>query len=575
MIIMITSGSFIIYNIEEAQYQKMKEQLEHSAVNIEHLLGPDAIIDLEKDVSSVARKLKSVISLNKYSIYLLDGDGRVVLGTASKKHIGERLSKGVVTRALATKTPQTEPWAHFTTATSDGSQLIDHARPIKDPYTGEVESIIYIEADAREIFDNTSSVMQTIGVAAMLAMGLASLFSAVFARMITVPIKQLTRSAKELAAGSFKRIPIYSTDEIGQLTQSFNYMASELSRTLSDMSSEKSKLEKILENMGDGVMAFNRQGVLIHANSVCYEMLGNTNMDHRFDFIFPKLGVDVSFDQLLEGEESLYTGQCIPIEDKIFSISFAPYTNAKGEGEGLITVLQDVTTQQKLDQMRKEFVANVSHELRTPLTTVKSYTETLIDGAIEDKEVALDFLKVMEKETDRMTSLVQDLLELSRIDNKQMQLNMHKIDMKELILDTVEAQKIHANKKGHELVITYKEEESYEMIGDSQRLRQVLHNILSNAIKYSVNPGKIHIKLYKNKGIVVQVQDCGIGISPMDLGRIFERFYRVDKARSRNLGGTGLGLAIAKEMVELHGGHIKMTSKPGKGTTVTLTFEAV
>ena len=171
---------------------------------------------------------------------------------------------------------------------------------------------------------------------------------------------------------------------------------------MADISSEKNKLEKILENMAGGVMAFNRQGVLIHANSVCYDMLGNMNMDHRFDFIFPRLGVEISFDRILTGEEAYDDGLMMNVEDKFFSLHFAPYSNVLGEIEGLVTVMQDVTTQQKLDMMRKEFVANVSHELRTPLTTVKSYTETLLDGAIEDKELAINFLTVMEKETDRI-----------------------------------------------------------------------------------------------------------------------------------------------------------------------------
>ncbi|MFQ9697998.1 MAG: ATP-binding protein, partial [Zhenhengia sp.] len=455
---------------------------------------------------------------------------------------------------------------------------IEHDRPILDATTGEILAIICVRADATDIYDNVFNVMKTITLAAMIAMGIAAVFSAIFARMITVPIKQLTKSSKQLAAGSFSRIPIYSEDEIGQLTQSFNYMAAELSKTMTAISSEKSKLEKILENMADGVMAFNRQGVLIHANSVCYEMLGNTNMDHRFDFIFPKLGVEVSFDKLLAEESNgervkNEEGIMMALEDKFYNLHFAPYMNGRGESEGVVVVMQDVTTQQKLDQMRKEFVANVSHELRTPLTTVKSYTETLIDGAIDDREIAIQFLSVMEKEADRMTTLVQDLLELSRIDNKQMQLDMRPLDLKEIVKETIEAQKIHIEKKGHRIIYEADETMIYNMIGDSARIRQILHNILSNAIKYSIDPGTIHVKLYKNPNIItLQVKDTGIGIAKPDLERIFERFFRVDKARSRSQGGTGLGLSIVKEMVELHHGKISITSKPGKGTTVTVQF---
>ncbi|MGL4362823.1 MAG: ATP-binding protein [Cellulosilyticaceae bacterium] len=576
LIIMITSGSFIIYNIETSQYEKIENELESSVDTIERILGAQVGLDLQTDLEEVASKLKTVVSLNKHKIYVLDAAGKVHLGTSTEWGIGERMNptSGVVAAAISTRSAQVAKWVHFGSSEMRENQVIDYAKPIMNSLTGEIALIIYVEADASEVYDNVISVMRAISVSSMLAMGIAIIFSAIFSRMITVPIKQLTKSSKQLASGSFNRIPIYSTDEIGQLTQSFNYMATELSRSLADISSEKSKLEKILENMADGVMAFNRQGVLVHANSVCYEMLGNHNMDHRFDYIFPKMGVDISFDDLLAGKEQCDDAATVHVEDKYFNLHFASYTNVLGESEGLVAVMQDVTTQQKLDLMRKEFVANVSHELRTPLTTVKSYTETLIDGAIDDREVAMSFLSVMEKETDRMTTLVHDLLELSRIDNRQMQLDMRPIDLKVLVKDTIEAQRIHAEKKEHALVMECEEKSDYTIVGDSARIRQVLHNILSNAIKYSIDPGRITLKLYNNHdAVVVQVQDTGIGIAQPDIDRIFERFYRVDKARSRNLGGTGLGLAIAKEMVELHGGTITMNSKVGKGTTVTLKFK--
>lgn len=581
LVIMVVSGSFIIFNIENTHYEKIKKELASSAEIIESRLVIENDVQFEESMAEVESTLATMIALNKHSIYILDPEGRVRLGSKPKPAIGELIDyKKVIPDVIRSKEAQTLKWNHFSNR-GGGYEFVEHARPILDPQSGEILAIIYVRADAADIYDNVFSAMKTISVASVVAMLIATLFSALFARMITVPIKQLTKSSKQLVAGSFSRIPIYSTDEIGQLTQSFNYMATELSRTMAAISSEKSKLEKILENMADGVMAFNRQGVLIHANSVCYEMLGNTNMDHRFDFIFPKLGVDVSFDQLLgeENQDDLSKsdeGTMMEVEDRYYNLYFAPYMNVLGESEGLIVVMQDVTTQQKLDAMRKEFVANVSHELRTPLTTVKSYTETLIDGAIDDREIALQFLHVMEKEADRMTQLVQDLLELSRIDNKQMQLDFRVIDLKEMVADTLEAQKIHMEKKGHKLICDIDDQIEYKMLGDSARIRQILHNVLSNAIKYSIDPGVISVKLYNTKGtITLQVQDTGIGIAKQDLERIFERFFRVDKARSRSQGGTGLGLSIVKEMVELHEGKISITSKVGKGTTVTIQFKGI
>lgn len=577
LVIMVISGSFIIYNIENTHYERIKEELITAAETVETKIEVDTDEELQGSIDEVGSTLATMVSLNKHDIYILDDKGHVLLGSTSDFAKGKLVSESVVIETVGDKKAHTSEWTHFSSQKKD-TEYVEHARPIIDQRTGEILAIIYVRADASDIYDNVFNAMKTISLASIIAMFIAAAFSAVFARMITVPIKQLTKSAKQLAAGSFSRIPIYSTDEIGQLTQSFNYMAGELSRTMSDISSEKSKLEKILENMADGVMAFNRQGVLIHANPVCSEMLGSANMDHRFDFIFPKLGVEVSFDQILNNEpkdgHSKNENIMMAIEDRYYNLHFESYTNALGESEGLVVVMQDVTTQQKLDQMRKEFVANVSHELRTPLTTVKSYTETLLDGAIDDKEIAIQFLKVMEKEADRMTNLVKDLLELSRIDNKQMQLDLKVLDLKAMVVETIEAQKIHMEKKGHRLIYEANDQIEYTILGDSARIRQILHNILSNAIKYSIDPGTITIKLYKNEEwITVQIQDTGIGIAKQDLSRIFERFFRVDKARSRSQGGTGLGLSIVKEMVELHDGKINLTSKVGKGTTVTVQFK--
>jgi two-component system sensor histidine kinase VicK len=578
LIIMIVSGSFIIYNIEEKQYQSMQEDLGRIGLQIEETLGMGGAFNLTQNVEVMEERLQKVVALNNAQIYVLGADGRVLLGTASEHLVGAVVGSEIVIQALVTKESAHSGWSHFNSGGLSARKL-EHVRPIyrndrnNRSDMKEMIGMIYIAADATEIHDNIRSVMATMSMGVIIAMLIAGVFGIAFSQMITVPIKQLTRSAKQLVAGSFQRIPIYSYDEIGQLTQSFNHMATELSRTLGDISSEKSKLEKILENMADGVMAFNRQGVLIHANPICYEMLGTTNMDHRFDFIFPKLGVDVSFDKLIVGEEK-ETSTMLVLEERYFQLYFASYTNVLGEGEGLIVVMQDVTTQQKLDQMRKEFVANVSHELRTPLTTVKSYTETLMDGAIEDKELAQSFLEVMNKETDRMTKLVQDLLELSRMDNSQLQLDFSKVQLERLAKDTLEAQKLQANEKGHKLVLEFDENKCYTILADPSRIRQVLHNIVSNAIKYTPDPGVITVKLFKHDEVVLQVQDTGLGIPKQDIHRIFERFYRVDKARSRKMGGTGLGLSIAKEIVELHGGRIKINSKVGKGTIVTLYLPA-
>lgn len=571
VIIMMVSGTFIVYNIEERDYRNIQTELEKIADDLEVRLDWDT--DNEQTEEVIRDKLDRI---NENQVYILDPQGRVQLATGSDFVVGQTVPSQVVISAISTKKPATANIEHFASKSMEERKYTDHARPIIDASTGEIEAIIYVTGSIEAVYQNMMEVMKTIALGSLVAMFITGLFGIAFSKMITSPIKQLTTSAKKLAAGDYiKRIPIESSDEIGELTQSFNFMATQLGNTMEAITSEKNKLEKIFEHMADGVMAFNRQGVLIHANSVCYEMLGTHNMDHRFDYIFPKLGIQVSFDKLLEDSEAVSAEDIIALNEKYISMHFAAYANAKKEPDGLVVVMQDVTKQQKLDQMRKEFVANVSHELRTPLTTVKSYTETLMDGAIDDRETAMNFLGVMDKEADRMTALVHDLLELSRIDNKQIQLNFKKLDLKVLVEETIAAQAIHIEKKGHKLIYETDGAEQYWMNGDEVRIKQILHNILSNAIKYSIDPGVLHVKLFSGQSIAVQIQDTGIGIPLQDLDRIFERFYRVDKARSRKMGGTGLGLSIAKELAELHGGSIKITSKVGKGTTVTLHFKGL
>lgn len=564
-IIMLISGTFIIYSTEARDYKNIETKMEQISADLENRIrwNDDAMSGI-----------KDSVSLGDTQVFQLNAMGRVEWGTGSVPGKGEIVQEEVVIRALKTKEPATAKYIPFVSS-GMGRVYTDHARPVLDD-NGEVLYIIYIKSSISEVYANMGNIIKTITTSSVVGIFIMIAFGVFFSRMITLPIAELTTSAKKLAKGnSITRIPVNANDEIGELTQSFNYMASQLSTTMALISSEKNKLEKIFEHMADGVMAFNRQGMLIHVNTVCYEMVGALNMGHRFESIFENIELDINFEKLLQGEEYKSAERMVVIEDKYLSMHFAVYMGAENEPDGLVVVIQDVTKQQKLDQMRKEFVANVSHELRTPLTTVKSYTETLIDGAIDEKEVAIHFLNVMNKETDRMTALVKDLLELSRIDNKQIQLNMMIFDFEELVSDALEAQAIHIEKSGHQLIYEVDKGKTYYMYGDSMRMKQILHNILSNAIKYSPEPGTLTVLLRKEETrITVSISDTGMGIPAEDLGRIFERFYRVDKARSRALGGTGLGLAIAKEMIELHGGHIQVESQLGKGTTVRISFEA-
>ncbi len=377
--------------------------------------------------------------------------------------------------------------------------------------------------------------------------------------------------AEKVAEGDFgEQLTVKSEDEIGNLTRTFNYMASELKKTLSEISSEKNKVETILNYMADGVIAFDLNGMVIHANPAVKKLLGDDVVNKPFKEFAIKVGLDVRIEDIVYFEESPVRESDTIINDMYVKVYFAVFTDTNKKPEGIIVVLHDVTEQQKLDSMRREFVANVSHELRTPITSIKSYTETLLDGAMEDPETSKRFLSVIDSEADRMTRLVKDLLQLSRLDNQQMNWKMEKVFLDTIVKTIVERMQIEAQRK-HQKLESYVIGDIPAINADKDRLEQVIVNLISNAIKYTPEHGEItvYVGIIYND-IYVKVTDTGIGIPKESLPRVFERFYRVDKARSRDMGGTGLGLSIAKEIVQAHGGTISISSEMGKGTEVTV-----
>ncbi len=324
--------------------------------------------------------------------------------------------------------------------------------------------------------------------------------------------------------------------------------------------------------MTDGVIAVNVNGEVIHANPAAVRLLGIKGeiRGTRLEDLFAGINIDLNMDRIKKypaNQESI-----IPIEDKILRMETAAFKSEHRKTLGYILVFQDITEQHKLETMRREYVANVSHELRTPLTTIRSYVETLLEGVLDQKELATEFLAVVSSEAERMTRLVKDLLLLSKLDYQQAQWNKTEFSLEEMIDETLRKLDIPIRQKGHTISVN-KESPLPMYKGDRDKIEQVILNILSNAIKYTPDNGRIEIVTgYSDGKISIAVSDNGIGIPEADMPRIFERFYRVDKSRARELGGTGLGLSIAKQIIEAHGGTIGISSEHGKGTTVTITL---
>ncbi len=441
----------------------------------------------------------------------------------------------------------------------------------------ELLGIIYLNADLSEIQDNIDKIQNILTYATLWSLAITILLGSLLAKTITDPIKEVTSKAEKLAKGEFEQVvTVKSNDEIGQLTRMFNYLSDRLKTTLDEIENEKNKLGIILTGMTDGIIAVSSTGLLIHTNPAVYDIFEISKEDIEdkiFNQISDALGWSISLEELFNDSEKANT--MLSVNDKVIKTSVVFFGNDKNETIGAIIVFQDVTEQERLDRMRKEFVANVSHELRTPITTIKSYTETLLDGAVEDKENTISFLKVIDSESERMTRLVKDLLQLSKLEYNNMQWNMKQIDIYKVVSDCTYKMNISAKQKNQILEFNG-DIDIPVIIGDKDRIEQVIVNILSNAIKYTPENGKIELGIVSEKDkVIISVIDTGIGIPKEDLPRLFERFYRVDKARSRMLGGTGLGLSIAKQIVEAHNGSIKIQSEYGHGTQVFISLPIV
>ncbi len=434
---------------------------------------------------------------------------------------------------------------------------------------GKVKGVFYMTSDLRDIYATVNESKVILTNATLLALVITVFLGFFIASSITEPISDVTKKAEEMSLGDFNQfVEVKSNDEIGQLASMFNHLTLKLKDTIQDMDLERSKLDTIFSYMAEGVIAIDKNGNLIHANPIAMEILNfseediNTNIPLDLKKINLK---KINYEEIdtLEGDE------IAEINAEVYKIKYAPFKNEKTDIGGIIIVFQDITDEHKLDIMRKEFVANVSHELKTPITTIKSYAETLLERDL-DKDTSQKFLTVIDSECDRMARLVKDLLQLSNLDYRKTNWKKTEISLSTTLKDIIGKLELLFKEKNQEVVSNI-QEDMENIVVDKDGIEQVILNIISNAIKYTEINGKIEIQAYQNEDkLIIKVSDNGIGIPYEDQNRIFERFYRVEKGRSRELGGTGLGLAIAKEIVEAHEGNIILKSEAGEGTIVEL-----
>lgn len=343
----------------------------------------------------------------------------------------------------------------------------------------------------------------------------------------------------------------------------------ELRDKLNEVSSRKNQIETILLHMTDGIVAFNMQGEVILINPAAKKLLSISPEDNEFYDIFGKFKLDINMEKVIYLDNWTSTEQRIEVDDRYVKVLFAPFKNEDDRPDGVIAVIQDITEHVKLDNMQKELVADVSHELKTPITSIMGYADTLIEGGYDD-ETQNKFLNVIASESRRMARLVTDLLTLSRYDSNKKNTQKETFDLGELVKRCQEKLAIEIKKKGHK-VNCFVTADVPLVYADKDDIERVVLNILTNSIKYTHDNGEIKIYVgFVYNDAYIKIFDNGIGIPEDDLSRIFERFYRVDKARTREMGGTGLGLSIAKEILDKNGGSIDIKSKVGEGTEVVI-----
>ena len=516
--------------------------------------GAQAILDILETNSGE-------LGLNGYSrtLFILDGEtGEYLAG--NNDDAGKNLSydSANLTHALATGEDSSSP--NMAADYMDVAITLDR---------GGSSYVIYILDNKTTVNSLISQMFVLILESLVFGLVISILLSFLLSKTMIIPIQRLTEGAMRVAHGDFSRkIQVASRDEIGVLTDTFNDMAGQLQDTLRQVENERNKLDTLFLHMTDGVVAFSRNGEVIHSNPAAEEMLGRTiTAEATYEELFGDL---LSLEQVLQApdylEEERWEGE------RFLQLLLAPFDRDR-QG-GVLVVLHDVTQQRKTQDMQREFVANVSHELRTPLTNIRSYAETLSDSAGElPPATEKKFLGVILNESDRMTHIVQDLLTLSRFDSGKDELHLVRFPFDVAVQDLYNAVYMEAQRHDHKMKLRL-EPDLPAVVADRERVLQVMMNIVSNSIKYTPNGGHILISAGREGDRVwMQVDDDGIGIPPKDRPRIFERFYRVDKARSRQSGGTGLGLSIAKEIVDRHEGVLELVDREGPGLSMRMELK--
>lgn len=575
LIVLSIVGTFILNRLEFEQIDNIKDEMIKSS---DSFIGAGSdIFSKDKIDKKEIDKLMDVWSFPSYvsAFVVTGGDSPKIIATSSVVDTKEldrvnALNYPLLDPSLLLGSFQGEKKDLLVEDVNRSSNTLHYATPIIGK-NSEVLGSLYMVANLSSVYSVLGYARSIFISAVTVALAITSVMAYFMASSVTNPIKELTASAKKMSEGNFdQEIEVKGNDEIGKLSKMFNGLNRDLGNTFDRLELERSKLNTIFDYMAEGVVAIDRNRRLVHANPIARKILSlsKNHVGSVVDFSMVNIK-DIDFKDVstLSGEVNAQ------IKDVFYKVKYAPY-KSEGRVLGVIVVLQDINEEHRLDVMRREFVANVSHELKTPITTIGSYTETMLDVDM-DLDSIRNFLRVIDRENNRMARLVTDLLQLSNMDYKETKWNYEAVDTYDFLSTNINSLDMLIKEKHHKVTLDVPMDIN-SMYVDRHGADQVFRNIFSNALKYTRKGGEIKVTA-KSEGASVEiiVEDNGIGIQREDLNKIFERFYRVEKSRSREMGGTGLGLSIAKEILESMGGRISIESEIGVGTKMTLRFPGV
>ena len=582
-------GAVFVQRLKSENLKAFEQRVELTPYVNNSLIKSLSTADSDKADRQINTALTGNNNQNIADVQVVDAKGNIRGETSANGHaiVGQKTTDSRVKRVLYSG----RSFSETTYNRADEKHYYVSITPLfsSGGNNNTLVGAVYLRADLESVYDSIDGVTLIFATAAIVAtvigMGLAILIS----RAITRPIDEMKRQTEKIADGNYSgHVHVYGDDELGELAQAVNNLSVRVEESREQSESERRRLDSVLTHMSDGVLATDRRGNITIINDMAAQFLDVSSADKvKGRSILDVLGIreDYTLRDLLENKDTIYLDMSDQGRDQVLNAYFSLIQRESGFISGLVCVLHDITEQQKIDHDRKQFVSNVSHELRTPLTSLRSYIEALNDGAWKDPEVAPSFLKVTQDETDRMIRMINDLLSLSRMDSGTAKLDLELVNLNELytyILDRFDMMiKNDSNDDKEKQVKNYSIKREFTQRDlwvevDPDKFIQVIDNIMNNAIKYSPDGGVITCRLVEtHEHVLLSITDQGLGIPKKDVGRIFNRFFRVDKARSRAQGGTGLGLAISREVIEMHNGRIWVESVEGKGSTfyITLPYE--